>query len=742
MSSPIRQARVEKNLLLRDQYLKLSARSKKTLLKQLSSDERKIVLKIIKKNGDVSVSQKKWDKLDDRLKIVSQLPTKLTRKDKNQSLIAKIKISLGHFADNVAYLFNFLTADKANRLIKRVIIKSDRKVSLNTLPWISNSTLEKIIEKNKQPPLDLAKALIERGFSTELKRCELGEISFKDIQLDGITFTDCKFNWTKFGDSNLTGVTFNHCDIFNLSLIGDSKLSDCMFEGCEIRETMFIGSHLTGVVFKNCEIISSSFEDSTLQSCLFQNNTMAGTHFFESNIRECNISNCNLKNTVFFDTFSHFIIDDESQQTAIIDRPTTALLVDPENVGITVPKTFLKLDKSSQVLPLRIAINPQKTTKDNVNNEVEAALNFVGPYDPNQPPIPQRLIHELAKNPDSDAALILMKSEKLALSVNSIFLPGGEDLPSGLYGQDVEHETEWGGDYRRSILELGLVHQSFNKGIPLMALCRGFQVANVYFGAQLIQDVKGHIGIQNYKLNNPEKIGLYAEVLKTNIIGAVAHHQGVPVTSGPTEHLEAKVIYEGLIKASELKDSGSVPMILLQFHPELYKAKSARSMERELIDKALDITMSDKNEIFWNILYHSAKAYENKRELGTKIKFEDQHTRLKEGDKTQIETRRTEAAIDANDEYYRWKIDLFNKVTERVEYFLPIYLAEPGLDMDDTYLDEREAIEKALRYDDQFIQRIMGFDNINRDSIIDIIQGLRPELYDELSESSLAPYIL
>lgn len=65
--------------------------------------------------------------------------------------------------------------------------------------------------------------------------------------------------------------------------------------------------------------------------------------------------------------------------------------------------------------------------------------------------------------------------------------------------------------------------------------------------------------------------------MKNNIVGA-CFHQAVSEETLATEHLETSVLYKGLVKAAELDKAGATPMVLLQFHPEFYKAETADSM--------------------------------------------------------------------------------------------------------------------------------------------------------------------
>lgn len=103
--------RVQKNIELRDQFLKLNSSSRNAVLKEFSSAERAVILKIIKKNGDVHVSQRDWDNIDNRIKSFKEIDADIPREEG----------SLEQLVDNVAFCFNFLSAKKANKLIDKAI---------------------------------------------------------------------------------------------------------------------------------------------------------------------------------------------------------------------------------------------------------------------------------------------------------------------------------------------------------------------------------------------------------------------------------------------------------------------------------------------------------------------------------------------------------------------------------------------------------------------------------------------
>nr|MBA3603878.1 gamma-glutamyl-gamma-aminobutyrate hydrolase family protein [Parachlamydiaceae bacterium] len=537
--------------------------------------------------------------------------------------------------NEVGYIFNYYGEKKTNSLMKDVFVKNYPQQS----PQATLTILENLIESQKKvqsdyelefgkeaadlkfgTKIDLAKLLHANGFSKVISGLNFSsQYSMKNLDFKGLTFNNCKFYWTNCSNSNFENTKFLNCNISNLCLL-NSNLINCKFDKCTLREVMFTGSNIDNTEFIHSELICSSFEDTNIKNSKFNHVAMPATHFLDSLIENTEIVDSNLQNTVFFDQFHSFDVDDESKKTARITKPTAAFLINPEVRGVSTPKAFMKLDQNGNLLPLRITMHAQKVSPEKINQECENAFKEIGPYDATKLPIPQQLIAKIKENPEFESARILRKAEKLAQYVNSFCLPGGEDLSPALYGQAREEHTDLTSDYRRTILELGIIDQSYKKGIPLMAICRGFQLSNVYFGAQLLQNVIGHKTVQKYELSTAEKTGIFGGVMKNSIIGAAAHHQAIPITQQAANHLEPSVIYGDLVKVSEAKQGAASPMILLQFHPEFYNADSADSMMIQAMDTFFNITMSKQNDDIWKLLSNSAEAHRIKKTALTRIR--------------------------------------------------------------------------------------------------------------------------
>ena len=74
---------------------------------------------------------------------------------------------------------------------------------------------------------------------------------------------------------------------------------------------------------------------------------------------------------------------------------------------------------------------------------------------------------------------------------DALCLSGGEDMEPARYGAAIDPKTE-AADPRRDALELALVAKARARDVPVLAICRGFQVVNVAYGGSLVQHVEGH----------------------------------------------------------------------------------------------------------------------------------------------------------------------------------------------------------------------------------------------------------
>jgi len=82
-----------------------------------------------------------------------------------------------------------------------------------------------------------------------------------------------------------------------------------------------------------------------------------------------------------------------------------------------------------------------------------------------------------------DSALVLMDK------CSGLLVSGGPDVYPGRYGQ-AEDTVRCGKiDYRRDTLEFALIEKAMSMEIPILGICRGEQILNVYMGGSLYIDI-------------------------------------------------------------------------------------------------------------------------------------------------------------------------------------------------------------------------------------------------------------
>jgi len=94
-------------------------------------------------------------------------------------------------------------------------------------------------------------------------------------------------------------------------------------------------------------------------------------------------------------------------------------------------------------------------------------------------------------------SLTAESARSLLSRFDGLVLMGGADVDPALYGQD-PHQRTYGVDRRNDEFEIALARAAAQDDVPVLALCRGMQVANVAFGGTLHQhldDVETEVNV-------------------------------------------------------------------------------------------------------------------------------------------------------------------------------------------------------------------------------------------------------
>jgi len=162
--------------------------------------------------------------------------------------------------------------------------------------------------------------------------------------------------------------------------------------------------------------------------------------------------------------------------------------------------------------------------------------------------------------------------EETIEALDGIVFSGGADVDPAQYGADAHPETD-SPQAHRDAGELALLRSALEHDLPVLAVCRGFQLLNVARGGDLVQHLPDEVGNDTHK-EVPGEFSLHpvevqagtrlAELIGARSDVASHHHQALGrVGEGLTGSAWAQ---DGTLEAVE--DSSRRFAVGVQWHPE------------------------------------------------------------------------------------------------------------------------------------------------------------------------------
>lgn len=185
--------------------------------------------------------------------------------------------------------------------------------------------------------------------------------------------------------------------------------------------------------------------------------------------------------------------------------------------------------------------------------------------------------------------LRLSPSRPMPKRLDGLIIGGGDDIQAQLY--DAELQLDVRVDPQRDELELELLETFIPRKVPVLGICRGAQLINVYLGGTLDPDIyTTHEGLKRRRTVLPRKtVDIVAASQLHRILGVSwcrinsLHHQAVQ-RAGKGIEIVARD-REGLVQGIESHDHEF--LIGVQWHPEwLIFNRPQQRLIRALINAA------------------------------------------------------------------------------------------------------------------------------------------------------------
>lgn len=164
-----------------------------------------------------------------------------------------------------------------------------------------------------------------------------------------------------------------------------------------------------------------------------------------------------------------------------------------------------------------------------------------------------------------DSVVTLDRAE--AARCDGLLLPGGGDIHPARFGQENAGSRDI--DEALDQAQLAILDAFVQAEKPVLGICRGHQLVNVYFGGDLIQDLptaSDHMARERVDSVHPVRVepgtalyGLYGPDAAVNS----SHHQGLGRLGAGLR--AAAFAPDGVIEAAEHR---RLPILAVQFHPE------------------------------------------------------------------------------------------------------------------------------------------------------------------------------
>jgi gamma-glutamyl-gamma-aminobutyrate hydrolase PuuD len=154
-----------------------------------------------------------------------------------------------------------------------------------------------------------------------------------------------------------------------------------------------------------------------------------------------------------------------------------------------------------------------------------------------------------------------------ALQIRAVILSGGNSIAS-------LNTTAFDAAPERDAFEYALIAIALEKQLPIIGVCRGMQLLNLFMGGNL-QETKGHVAVRHSLISCTPDYAIETEVNSY-------HNYGIPIERLGSGLIPMARDEEGNIEAFYRED---IPLLGIMWHPE--REKHFSEIDIQLLDRFL-----------------------------------------------------------------------------------------------------------------------------------------------------------
>ncbi len=158
-----------------------------------------------------------------------------------------------------------------------------------------------------------------------------------------------------------------------------------------------------------------------------------------------------------------------------------------------------------------------------------------------------------------------LSAEERLEGLDGLLVPGGADVDPARYGCVSDPATVPADFAAQDQFEADMMAAAMRSGVPVLAICRGFQLLNVEYGGSLVQDLP----IESRHRNAAHPVAIAPESSLAEVLGMTTisvssyHHQAIDRLGRGLRAVGSAE--DGIVEAVEVPGAD---LIAVQWHPE------------------------------------------------------------------------------------------------------------------------------------------------------------------------------